>query len=149
MSHATFLPPDLGSFCRLDELGLQVMGQRLEPGRAVLACRVVETEEFDRWCRRYRGKTYQSAFAGDEPLLRHVRTRVGSPQTNGVIEQFFGALKYEHLYRAPIDDGGALAMETARFRHLQPHPATKLSTIGPPPGRPRHVTQRPVESRVD
>jgi hypothetical protein len=39
---ATFLPPDLGSFCRLDELGLQVVGQRLEPGRAVLAWRVVE-----------------------------------------------------------------------------------------------------------
>jgi hypothetical protein len=44
--------PDLGSFCRLDELGLQVVGQRLEPGRAVLACRVVETDEFARWCRR-------------------------------------------------------------------------------------------------
>ena len=52
MFHATFLPPDLGSFCRLDELGLQVVGQRLEPGRAVLACRVVETDEFARWCRR-------------------------------------------------------------------------------------------------
>jgi hypothetical protein len=37
MSHATFLPPGLGSFCRLDQLGLQVVGQRLEPGRAVLA----------------------------------------------------------------------------------------------------------------
>ena len=52
MSHVTFLPPGLGSFCRLDELGLQVVGQRLEPGRAVLACRVVETGEFARWCRR-------------------------------------------------------------------------------------------------
>jgi transposase len=44
--------PDLGSFCRLDELGLRVVGRRLEPGRAVLACRVVETDEFARWCRR-------------------------------------------------------------------------------------------------
>src|ERR1022692_4867121 len=52
MPHATFVRPDLGSFCRLDELGLQVVGQRLEPGRAVLACRVVETDEFARWCRR-------------------------------------------------------------------------------------------------
>jgi transposase len=51
-SHATFVRPDLGSFCRLDELGLQVVGQRIEPGRAVLACRVVETDEFARWCRR-------------------------------------------------------------------------------------------------
>jgi hypothetical protein len=48
--HATFVRPDLGSFCRLDELGLQVVGQRLEPGRAVLACRIVETDEFARWC---------------------------------------------------------------------------------------------------
>jgi transposase InsO family protein len=37
-----------------------------------------------------------------------VRTR----PTNSVIERFFGTLKYEHLYRAPIDDGGALAMES-------------------------------------
>ena len=41
--------PDLTTFCRLDELGLVVIGQRLEPDRAVLACRVVEP---DRWCRR-------------------------------------------------------------------------------------------------
>ena len=56
MPHATFVRPDLGSFCRLDELGLQVVGQRLEPGRAVLACRVVETDEFARWCRRCGGE---------------------------------------------------------------------------------------------
>jgi hypothetical protein len=59
---------------------------------------------------RMHGETYQTAFASDDPLLRHVRTRVRSPQTNGVIERFFGTLKYEHLYRAPIDRGGALAM---------------------------------------
>ncbi len=33
-----------------DELGLQIVGQRIEPGRAVLACRVIETGEFARWC---------------------------------------------------------------------------------------------------
>lgn len=44
-----FSCPDLTTFCRLDELGLQVVGQRLEPDRAVLACRVLEP---DRWCRR-------------------------------------------------------------------------------------------------
>jgi hypothetical protein len=27
---------------------------------------------------RFRGETHQAAFAGDEPLLRHVRTHVGS-----------------------------------------------------------------------
>ena len=49
MSDATFACPDLTTFCRLDELGLEVIGQRLEPDRAVLACRVVEP---DQWCRR-------------------------------------------------------------------------------------------------
>ncbi len=49
MRDATFAGPDLSTFCRLDELGLEVVGQRLEPDRAVLACRVVEP---DRWCRR-------------------------------------------------------------------------------------------------
>ena len=36
---AGFTRADLTTFCRLDELGLEVTGQRLEPGRAVLACR--------------------------------------------------------------------------------------------------------------
>ena len=40
---------DLTTFCRLDELGLEVTGQRVEPDRAVLACRLVEP---DQWCRR-------------------------------------------------------------------------------------------------
>jgi transposase len=46
---AGFACVDLTAFCRLDELGLEATGQRLEPDRAVLACRVVEP---DRWCRR-------------------------------------------------------------------------------------------------
>ncbi|MEP7765454.1 ISL3 family transposase, partial [Sanguibacter sp. 26GB23] len=49
MSDATFVCPDLTTFCRLDELGLVVAGQRLDADRAVLACRVVER---DQWCRR-------------------------------------------------------------------------------------------------
>ena len=40
---------DLTAFCRLDELGLVVTGQRLEVGRAVLACKIVEPDD---WCRR-------------------------------------------------------------------------------------------------
>jgi transposase-like protein len=44
---------DLTTFCRLDELGLEVTGQRLDPDRAVLACRVVEP---DQWCRRCGGE---------------------------------------------------------------------------------------------
>jgi hypothetical protein len=47
-SGAGFADPDLPTFCGLDELGLVVLGQRLEAGR-VLACRVINR---DVWCRR-------------------------------------------------------------------------------------------------
>lgn len=46
---AGFACPDLTAFARLDELGLEAIGQRIEPERAVIACRVIEE---DRWCRR-------------------------------------------------------------------------------------------------
>ena len=75
----------------------------------------------------FRGSIFATAFGGDDPLLKHVRTRVKSPQTNGVIERFFGTLKYEHLYRGIIGDGDALDMEVHRFRliynTIRPHQA--------------------------
>ena len=49
MPSATFDRPDLSAFTRLDGLGLEVTGQRIEADHAVLACRI--TGE-DRWCRR-------------------------------------------------------------------------------------------------
>lgn len=39
LHHATFAAPDQTTFCRLDELGLEAVGQRLEPDRAVIECR--------------------------------------------------------------------------------------------------------------
>ena len=51
MSDATFATPDVTTFCRLDELGLVVVGQHLRPDKAVLACRVEEQAD-DHWCRR-------------------------------------------------------------------------------------------------
>jgi len=78
---------------------------------------------------RLPGAVFAEALTGDDPLLRHVRTRVRSPQTNGVIERFFGTLKYEHhhLFRGPIGDSGALAVEVGRFRQIyntiRPHQA--------------------------
>ncbi|TYC97145.1 ISL3 family transposase [Arthrobacter echini] len=48
MLKATFVRPDLTTFCQLDELGLEAVGQHLNPDRAVLECRVLEP---DRWCR--------------------------------------------------------------------------------------------------
>ena len=49
MPDATFACPDLTMFCRLDELGLEVVGQQVLAERTVLACRVVEA---DAWCAR-------------------------------------------------------------------------------------------------
>ena len=49
MLDATFTRPDLTAFCRLDELGMEVLGQHLAPDRAVLACRLVDA---DQWCGR-------------------------------------------------------------------------------------------------
>ena len=48
MRHATFADPDLTAFCRLDELGLVAVGQRLDADRAVIECRLAEP---DPWCR--------------------------------------------------------------------------------------------------
>ncbi|MCP2180049.1 ISL3 family transposase [Prauserella alba] len=55
-SRTSFEAPDLARFCRLDELGLAVTGQRLEPECTVLVCRVVERPDSDeQWCRRCGG----------------------------------------------------------------------------------------------
>ena len=78
---------------------------------------------------RDRGPDFTASFDAvfRAASARILRTAVQAPWMNGVIERFFGTLKYEHLYRAPIDDGGALAMETARFRdiynRIRPHQA--------------------------
>lgn len=40
----------LTTFCRLDQLGLEVVGQRLDPDRAVLACWVVDLDGWRHRC---------------------------------------------------------------------------------------------------
>lgn len=93
----------------------------------------------------FRSQAFALAFVGEDPLLRHVRTRVRSPQTNGVVERFFGTLKYEHLYRAHIIGGDSLAVESNWFRQtyntVRPHQAlgdrTPKQAYGDSDGRPR------------
>ena len=84
MSDATpaagFACPDLTSFCRLDELGLEVTGQLLEPGRAVLACRVVEP---DQWCRRC-GCEGLARDSVTRPLGRALMTSLIASVSHGV-----------------------------------------------------------------
>ena len=62
MPDATFACPDLTRFCRLDELGLEVTGQRVQADRTVLACRILAD---DSWCRR----------CGEQGSLRDTVTR--------------------------------------------------------------------------
>ena len=47
MPDVTFFRPDLDSFCRLDRLGLTVTAQHVAEDATVLACRVVEPDD---WC---------------------------------------------------------------------------------------------------
>lgn len=49
MPDATFADPDVTTFCRLGELGLVAVGQRVERERAVIECRIAEV---DPWCRQ-------------------------------------------------------------------------------------------------
>ncbi|WP_374101124.1 integrase core domain-containing protein [Antrihabitans sp. YC2-6] len=54
----------------------------------------------------FRGTVYATAFASADP------------QTNGLVERFFGTLKYEQLYRAGVPDGDALTVEVAWCRQI-------------------------------
>ena len=60
---------------------------------------------------------------GVQDRVRRTRPAAGTrphrgaiTQTKGVIERWFGTLKYEHLFRGVITDGDGLDMEVHRFR---------------------------------
>ncbi len=82
------------------------------------------------------GPAYRSVgfarFIASRPELTHVRTRHRSPQTNGVIERFYQAIKYEHLYRHEIGDGLVLAREVESYltiyNTIRPHEAIGFTT---------------------
>lgn len=82
------------------------------------------------------GPAYKSAafarYIAARLEFTHVRTRNRSPGTNGVIERFFGAIKYEHLYREEIEDGPMVAAAAERYRALynsvRPHEAIGFRT---------------------
>ena len=66
-----------------------------------------------------------AAWVASKRHIVHVRTRNRSPHTNGVIERFFGAIKYERLYRADIDTVLDLEREVVDYRtiynSIRPH----------------------------
>ena len=64
-------------------------------------------------------------FIASRPELTHIRTRKRSPQTNGVIERYHGAIKIEQLWRQLPADGTEMTTMVAEFRqlynHVRPH----------------------------
>lgn len=79
----------------------------------------------------FRGAVFAAAFTSGDPLLRHVRTRGRSPQTNGVVERFFGSLEHEHLYRAIMATvTPSPSRPTAFARPITLCDRTKLSATG-------------------
>src|SRR4051794_26084436 len=72
-----------------------------------------------------------AAWVASQRHLRHVRTRKKAPWTNGVIERWFGALKYERLYRHDIGDGVELAAHARDYRSIynavRPHEAIAMA----------------------
>ena len=64
-------------------------------------------------------------FIASRPELTHIRTRKHSPQTNGVIERYHGAIKIEQLWRELPADGAEMTTMVAEFRelynHVRPH----------------------------
>lgn len=72
-----------------------------------------------------------AAWVAAKRHLVHIRTRKKAPWTNGMIERFFEALKYERLYRHDIGDGIQLADHTADFKtiynSIRPHEAIAMA----------------------
>jgi putative transposase len=75
------------------------------------------------------GPCFKSAafarYIDSRPELRHIRTRRRSPQTNGVIERYHGAIKIEALWRDLPADGAEMTQMVDDFRqlynHVRPH----------------------------
>jgi putative transposase len=75
------------------------------------------------------GPCYKSGrfarYIASRPELTHVRTRRKTPQTNGVIERYHGAIQIEALWRDLPADGLEMTTQVEAFRqlynHIRPH----------------------------
>jgi putative transposase len=91
-------------------------------------------------------------FIDSRPELRHIRTRRRSPQTNGVIERYHGAIKIEALWRDLPADGLHMTTMVDDFRqlynHVRPHETLAgarpieafLADPNQPPAKPINAT---------
>jgi hypothetical protein len=101
---AGFACPDLTTFCGLDELGPQAVGQRLEPDRVVLACRVVEPDDWRRCCGLRNGPADLRPRGSDEvrsvPAAAEVRD--GHARLGATLQEVQGLLRHAHLRTTAI-----------------------------------------------
>jgi transposase InsO family protein len=134
-------------------LGCSLLEDCTDPATGELVPLVIVTDN---------GPAYRSVgfakFIASRPELLHVRTRHRSPQTNGVIERFYQAIKYEHLYRHEVNDGLVLAREVENYltiyNTIRPHEAIGfglplaryLQAPSTPPGANPHVPESVSDS---
>ena len=65
----------------------------------------------------YKSRAF-TRYIDSRPELTHVRTRRRSPQTNGVIERYHGAIQIEELWRELPADGAEMTTRVEAFRQL-------------------------------
>ena len=139
MDDSTFADPDLTTFCRLDQLGLRVTGQFLEPDRAILECCVVAEDRSCRVCgscgvprdtlsrrlsgepmgwrptillvkvRRYRCSGCGKVWRQDLSAAAEPRARLSRAALRWALQ----ALVVQHLTMARIAEALAVAWDTA------------------------------------
>lgn len=83
------------------------------------------------------GPCYKAAafarYIASRPELTHVRTRRRTPQTNGVIERYHGAIQIEALWRDLPADGLKMTTKVEAFRQLYNHVRPHESLAGARP----------------
>lgn len=140
MPDATFACPDLTTFCRLEEPGLEVVGQRLEPDRAVLACRVVEPDDgSDQGCRRCgcegtaRDTVVRRLATGCGHVWRQDTTRAAEPRAKfsrrGLRRALEGVV-CQHLTVARVAEGPGVAWNTANDAVLAAGKRVLIDDVG-------------------
>lgn len=90
-------------------------------------------------------------FIDSRAELRHIRTRRRSPQTNGVIERYHGAIKIEALWRDLPADGAEMTQMVEDFRQLYNHVRPHETLAGARPierylADPATITSQPVSA---
>jgi putative transposase len=97
-------------------------------------------------------------YIASRPELTHVRTRRKSPQTNGVIERYHGAIQIEHLWRDLPADGADMTTKVEAFRiiynTIRPHETLAGARpievfLADPSDEPSDTLSTPVQTRQD